>query len=218
MTTFKKGDSVRFKADAKDPDSGIDISNWQGRIAEFQDNGSILIELDSVTLHSMPESYIINCEENGYEWAEYYWPLDEVASAEHRDTLAEREEVYDEIAYRYRWAYLEAEGKDIAKVVGDSDDDGWEVFDKWENHFEEKLDFPFRAEVSEWSSHGSRVKIGDKVKVIGIYEADEHYGILVSCKFRYRKLILPLCDLTVVDKKSPQYDLVHLYAVWFANR
>ncbi len=217
MSKFKIGDSVRFGHDAKDPDSGIDISDWQGRIQKIEKE-SALIDLDGVTLRSIPEQYIIDCEEGGYGWSEYYYPLDELESAEPRDTLEEREEILNEISHQFRWAHLEKEGQNITAIVGDSDDYGWDVFEKWENHFNEKLSFPFRAEINEWDSHSSHVKIGDTVKVTGIHEIDEHYGVLVDCKFRYSKLILPLCDLDVVDKKSPQYDLVKLYAVWFANR
>ena len=218
MKKFKKGASVRFQLGTKDPNTGIDISKWQGRIIEVEDDEIVLIELDSVTLRSLPESYIIYCEEDGYGWGEYYWPTSELESAEPRDSTAEREAVYDEIAHRHRWAHLEEEGQRISKIVGDSDDHSLKAVQKWKKQLNTNLTFPFRAEVSEWSSHGRHVKIGDKVKVLGIDMIDDHYGILVDCKFRYSTLVLPLADLTVADVNAPQHDLVHLYAVWFANR
>jgi hypothetical protein len=53
---FKIGDSVVVKSGVKDPDLGIDIAGWQGRIAEIEKkDSSVGIAWDSMTLKNMPD-------------------------------------------------------------------------------------------------------------------------------------------------------------------
>jgi hypothetical protein len=54
--------------------------------------------------------------------------------------------------------------------------------------------------------------------VHGIELVDDLYGIIVDVRFGLRKYAHPLCNLEVLDKKSPNYQHVMDYAVWFANR
>lgn len=78
--------------------------------------------------------------------------------------------------------------------------------------------FPFYAAVSEWQKPGSVLQVGQKVKVIGIVDLDEGYGVLVKVRKARSVYIFPLCDLEVLPDNSPNHHPVHLYAVWFANR
>lgn len=63
MKKFKPGDSVKVKADVKDPDFGSDVSGWQGRIVDIEPEPSSLVEIqwDSLTLQAMPEDLISRC-------------------------------------------------------------------------------------------------------------------------------------------------------------
>ena len=55
ITPFKKGMCVQFKPGNADPDSGISIAGWSGRIKEVDTGNQMLeIELDSVTLINLP--------------------------------------------------------------------------------------------------------------------------------------------------------------------
>ncbi|PXF59365.1 MAG: hypothetical protein C4B58_03375 [Deltaproteobacteria bacterium] len=58
---FSIDDSVVVKEGTLDPDYGDDISGWQGRIYEIDDNfddSLIRIKWDSITLRNMPCSII----------------------------------------------------------------------------------------------------------------------------------------------------------------
>jgi hypothetical protein len=57
------------------------------------------------------------------------------------------------------------------------------LVEAWEEHLEENLSFPFEAEVSEWQDRGP-LRTGDRVKVKSIFEADDHYSILVEVRRR----------------------------------
>jgi hypothetical protein len=92
-----------------------------------------------------------------------------------------------------------------------------EAFNAWSEYLEKHLSFPLEAKVSEVQRRGP-LQAGDLVKVIGIRDFEDMYGILVDVRVGYRKFVFPLCDLEAVDESSPNYELIDDYAVWFANR
>lgn len=51
-------------------------------------------------------------------------------------------------------------------------------------------------------------------------QLDYEEGLMVKAKriSDNRQFILPLVDLKVTDKKSPNHQLVHDYALWFVNK
>ncbi len=65
---------------------------------------------------------------------------------------------------------------------------------------------------------GSALQAGQQVRVMGIKDVDEWYGVMVKVKKGRASHTFPLCDLEAVSDKSSNHDPVHLYAVWFANK
>jgi hypothetical protein len=216
---FKIGDSVVVNPGVKDPDTGGDIGGWQGRITEFYDEaGTTLIKWDSVTLRSMPFSVIEYSEKEGLDWQAMGIGLDDIEPATARDSERDVERALAEIDKHAHWLGPADEDKRIQAVLDGIDpDDEMALVEAWEEHLDENLSFPFEAEVSEWQDRGP-LRTGERVKVKSIFEADDHYGILVEVRRGREKFIFPLCDLEVTDKQSPNYQFVMDYAVWFANR
>jgi hypothetical protein len=221
MNTFREGDSVRFKDGVRHADLDLDIGGWQGRVEVDLDAAAdniVLVLLDSVTLNGLSEAYIIDAEENGLAWNIYYEAADNLEHTNPRDTLEETEAAYAELSQRYRWFHLGEEGAAIQAIVQEADDYSWKALERWHAYLSKALTFPFKAIISEWSSHGSHVRIGDKVRVQALGEIYDNVGILVTVKRRYSTFELPLCDLKVEDESASQHDPVQLYVVWFANR
>jgi hypothetical protein len=218
---FEIGDSVAVKPGTKDPDTGDDIGGWQGRITEFgqyEGQTTVCIAWDSLTLEEMPRSAIEYAEEEGLDWGVMFLDLDEVEAAAARDTERDVEMALAEIGKHTRWLGAGDEDKRIRAVIEEVDqDDEMALVEAWEEHLDENLSFPFEAEVSEWQDRGP-LRTGDRVKVKSIFEADDHYGILVEVRRGREKFIFPLCDLEVTDQQSPNYQFVKDYAIWFANR
>lgn len=221
---LKIGDSVIVKQGITDPDSGISISGWQGRIDKFEksdeDEATILITLDSITLKSLPTSYIEECEENGYDWSTYYLGLADVEPAKARDTKRDVTKAIEEVENQIGWRILGGEeGRRIQKVLSGIDmRDEWGLLEAWDEYLEEHLSFPFEAEIFEYQR--GRLKTGDKLSVTGIADTDDKYGILVNVKKGPERLVFPLCDLKVIGKNASKSNkqIVSDYAVWFANR
>jgi hypothetical protein len=66
------GDLIVIRPSTVDPDLGLDISGWQGRVIEM-DKGlrgqeMTCIEWDGATLKQMPREIIEKCEEDGLDW------------------------------------------------------------------------------------------------------------------------------------------------------
>lgn len=215
---FQLGDSVRFKDGQQDEESGTEIGGWQGRITEINEKHKVLlIEFDSVTLRSMPREYLEECEEAGLGWSEYYIGFDDVEAVEPRDKKWDVKAAIAELSNSVAWVYLGEEGRAINAILAGADNE-YEQMEAWEKHLQHALSFPFDAEVSEWQKPGSALQAGQKVRVMGIDELDEWYGILVKVKKGRRGYIFPLCDLEVTSVNSPNHDPVQLYSVWFANK
>ncbi|MCI0487236.1 MAG: calcium-binding protein [Blastocatellia bacterium] len=217
---LKKGDSVLVKSGTVDPDSGTDIGGWQGRIRtiEEQDEVLVCVEWDSVTLKNMPGPFIEESEEEGLDWKVMNLFAEDVEPTEPRDTEKDVERAGEEVGKGYAWLSLGEEGKRVQEVLAGIDpDDEMALFEAWEEHLEEELTFPFEAEVSEYQTRGP-LQSGDKVTVKGIHMVTDLYGVLVKIDRKGKRHTFPLCDLEVTDKKSPNYQLVMDYAVWFANK
>ena len=216
---FKAGDSVVVKPGMVDPDFGLEIGGWQGRILEEPGRDDLaLIGWDSITLESMPGSVIEQSEEQGLDWTKMYLEAQEVELTSPRDTEEDVAGAINGLSKEYAWSYLGEQGKRIGKVLAEVDeDDEMATLDVWEEHLSESLVFPFEAEIAEYQDRGP-LQAGDRVKVTGIGLVDELYGVIVDLRRGRRKYAFPLCDLEVKDENSPNYQIVRDYAVWFANR
>jgi hypothetical protein len=219
VMNIKIGDSVIVKPTIQDPDFGLDIGGWQGRVSDVVEDGEVaLIEWDSLTLKDLPDSMIAKCEEDGLSWDEMYLPVIEIELTTARDTNEDVAQIMSHIQANHTWDHLGEEGRGIQKILDHVDpEDEWAILQAWEAHFRKVLHFPFEAEVAEPQDRG-RFTTGDRVVVQEIIAIDEMYGILVKIQYKREVLTFPLCDLEAKDKKSPNYENVHLYVVWFANR
>jgi hypothetical protein len=216
---LRVGDSVVVRPGTMDPDFDADIGGWQGRVLEGPgDDDMILIRWDSITLRAMPDSLIEQSEEQGLNWTEMTLEAHEVELAGPRDTEEDVARAIAELSEKHAWSFLGEEGRRIGKILAGVDpDDEMALLDAWENHLVKHLAFPFEAQVSEYQARGP-LRAGDRVTVRRISTADDLYGIIVRVAHRRRLVAFPLCDLEVTDERSPNYQLVEDYGVWFANR
>ena len=223
-SVYRIGDGVRVKPGIKDPDFGTAIGGWQGRVSNIDASEKetpcvVSIQWDSMTLKNMPATMIEQCEEQGLDWAEMALSANEVEPAKPRDNERDVAKIKEQLSNRYGWVSLGGEGRRIQKVLAATEDD--EDLDEcgaWEEYLDKNLRYPFEAVIAE-SQEREPLRDGDRVIVTGNTDAtDEMYGIIVDVRVGKRKYALPLCDLEATDKKSPNYQLVKDYALWFANR
>ena len=220
QSKFSVGDSVVVKDGVKCPDwEEISIGGWQGRVTQVNEEGGVVIAIkwDSVTLRSVPDHYIEQSEREGFGWDEMYLRPGDVTAAQPRDTEQDITTASDEIESRHAWDSLWEECPSLKEVLGGVDGrDIWACYEAWEKHLRAVLTLPFEAEVCDGDGMGP-IGRGDRVRVLDISGADDHYGVMVKAKRRWRARPFPLCDLDVCDKRSTNYQPVREYRVWFAN-
>jgi hypothetical protein len=212
---FQVGDSVMAKPGILDPDFGIEIGGWQGRITEIEvgQKDTIMIAWDSMTLRHLPDSVIEQSEERGLAWTEMGLEAHEIELTSPRDTEKDVARAIDELSRKHAWSWLGEEGARIGQILDGIDpDDEMALLRRWEKHLKRHLRFPFEAEVAEYQERGP-LQSGNRVTVQKIFDVNDFYGVIVLLTHRRRQYHFPLCDLEVVDETSLNYELVSNYAV-----
>ncbi|MCD6533891.1 MAG: hypothetical protein J7L25_07420 [Deltaproteobacteria bacterium] len=214
---FKTGDLVKVKYGTEDPDFGNDISGWQGNIFEIND-GIIGVNWDSHTLSNFPEKYISQCEEDGLDWEKIYLPRDDIEKSKLHYLANDLEQTINSIRSKHQWDYLGDAGKRIKKILGHIDyEDYFAILETWDKYLNNNLSLPFDAEVSEYQDKGP-LQQGNKIRVYELIRSNENYGIIIKLRLNRKVYHFPLCDITVINKKSNNYILIDDYCTWFANR
>lgn len=216
---IKMGDSVIVKPSVQDPDFGISIGSWQGRISEVLEDGKLVcIDWDSLSLRDIPDLMIAKCEEDGLAWSQMYLQTTEVELATSRDTEEDVAQTMSQIQAQHAWDHLGEEGRRIQQILAHVDpDDESAILEAWDAHLRKVLCFPFESEVTEFQERG-QLRDGDQVIVQGITDIDDLNGILVEIRHKRDVHVFPLCDLEAKDPKSSNHGHVQSYVVWFANR
>jgi hypothetical protein len=216
---FRKGDSVIVKPDIHDPDLGMGIGGWRGIISEVDDAEQLVcVDWDSQTLAAMPGAVIDRCAEQGLGWDQMYLEFGDVQAAPRRDTPAQRAQTLARLHAEHQWGHLGAQGARIQAVIGTVDpDDERAIYKAWETHLRQVLRFPFEAIIAESQDRGP-LHQGDRMTVQAITDIDDLRGLIVACTHQRSRTHFPLCDLEVLDHRSPNHDPVQIYVVWFANR
>lgn len=218
MSQFKIKDSVVVNQDVNDPDFGICIGGWQGRISKIDVQANIIcIEWDSITLRQMPSEVIIQCEEKDLAWQRMHLKLNEVHITQPRDTEEDVQEIIEYLNEKYFWHSFGEEGKRISEVLSRKDDDDeLSALEAWEEYLGEVLNFPFKALISEYQEKGVLQK-DDQVKVWGVEGFEDLYGIIMRVYLGRHKYAFPLFELEPTDKSSTNYQAIEDYKTWFAN-
>ncbi len=220
---YKIGQSVKVKQGVQcsdDPD--FDLSEWQGRVIEIfeEDNEepTVGIKWDSITLNNMPKVFIEKSEREDLNWSVIYLYTYEVESTQPRDSELDANKIRDELEKHFGWLSMGEEGKLIQSVVNSAESfNELDVLKAWKNHLEKNLQFPFKTVVNEYQSKGP-LDQGDLLKVFGIELIDDLYGVIVACRRSRKRYDFPLLDLKVIKENSENAKQVQAYRTWFANR
>jgi len=207
------------KRGVKDPDTDSDIAGWQGRICDiFDDEGTVQIQWDSVTLRNISEAHIAWSEEEGLSWSEMNLEPDELESAIARDTEKEVAAAIKEITAKSGWFHIGGEqGKRIQAIVNSAQSSNdLAILRTWHAYLEKHLVFPFSAKVQEDMS--GPLGQGTRMRVMSIVSLDRTEGTIVAVRHKGGINRLPLCDLAATEAGTEIAQLVDDYSVWFANR
>ena len=127
---FKIEQTVKVKNGVLCPDdSEFDLSGWTGRIIDLveDEEPTIGIEFDSITLKDMPEKFIKKSEREGLDWYRIYLDVNDVKRTKSRDKEQEAKIVRNEIKKRFEWIGIGSEGELIQSVINSA-----ESFKEWD--------------------------------------------------------------------------------------
>jgi hypothetical protein len=97
MMALHVGESVVVKSGILDPDFGLDISGWQGRIEEVDDGDTVFIRWDSITLQGIGMDIIIRCENENLDWQVMTLYKDDIEVSTARDTEADVDRIASQL-------------------------------------------------------------------------------------------------------------------------
>lgn len=213
----KVGDWVRVKPGVKDFDfPQFEMTGWEGRIMEVEKDRSppmYCVKWSQKTRSGFPKKLMKLVEKEGLCLSKMCLFADYFDIIEKPKDEPEIED--DEWDYGFS---PEQNARIAAVIKGIDRDDEDEIFSAWEKYLRSKIAFPFEAVVTPDHEEEDDLVPGDTVKVTGIEDVDDLYGILVNAKKGRMDFVFPLCDLEVKDKKSSNFEPVKDYVVWFANR
>ena len=106
----------------------------------------------------------------------------------------------------------------IKEVIDGIEDDENKCYDAGIEYLNQKLNFPFKAEVVDYQPPGNFFQNGDKLKVTKIYSSEDLYGIIVEVRMNRYKRYFPLCDLDALDLEDEATQALEDYKTWFGNR
>jgi len=204
---MKVGNSVRIKDGNTDPDTGMKLDGFVGRIKEYLASNLVNIEWDSVSLQSLPDGYIKSTIKDGADYLSYNIEPKDLEICAARDKPADVIKMVRKLGEK--WDNFEEFGE-LADLIEEIGEEGWEEY------LEGEITFPFRATYEdEYRKYEDR----DNVKVLKIHDYDDHYGIIMKCKIDIGTLYFPLCELTANDGESEETKAaVDLYGEYFWNR
>jgi hypothetical protein len=218
---YKIGQTVKVKNGVFCPDdSEFNLSGWTGRIIELVENEepTVCIEFDSITLKNMPEKFVKKSEQEGLDWSNIYLDVREVEPTKSRDTEQDAKNIRNEINKRFEWIGIGSEGELIQSVINSAESfKEWDALKAWKKYLEKDLQFPFETFIHENWGRGP-LNEGDILKVFRIELVDDHYGIIVACRKERKRYDFPLVDLKLTEEKSINADIIEAYRTWFANR
>lgn len=128
---------------------------------------------------------------------------------------SEQDNLYSLESKRMEKLYEEQEHRVNDFIYNCGSEDDVEIEETWCKLLEEKLQFPFEAEVVDELDY---LEEGDIVKVIGIEGIFDLYGIVVKARIGRKQYSIPLSLLEPIEKDSNNHQLIDDYSFWFCNR
>lgn len=220
---LKINDTVIVKENVLFPeDESLCIAGWKGKIIEIDVEDAVekfvTVKWDAETLKQIPEFYIKQSLIEGLDFETLILDLNDVKYYKYKFDEKERQKIASDLDKKFRWFSEGEEGERILKVIENVDYDNYnELYKRWNDYLKQKLTFPFKAIITDCEDN-SKFRQDDKVIVKAIKKIDPHLGIIVDIEHKKKKHQFPLCDLEVINDKSPNYEPLSDYCYWFCNR
>jgi hypothetical protein len=217
---LKINDSVKVKPGIKDPDTGkYDMSHWQGRICDIEEQEGypllITIAWDSLTLKSMPKSFVEESIRDGYAFEEMNLYVHDVERTEPRDMLHDSDEIVRSLEDLFAWVEIGKQAKRI-QAVEDACLNDFDLIHHWFALLAKNLEIPCKV-IYKGGSNAS-LQPGTEITLNGLLDANDKEGIIGTAIFNRRSVQVRLCEVAPVKNAPQDVEALEDYLVWFAKR
>ncbi len=210
---FKEGTSVKIAKRVYDPESGIDLSGFIGRIEGvfLGDDLEVMyeIELDSLSVNKLPLIYVKEMVHEEEDFQNFEVAETDLKKCQARDSKEDTFGAYRILLHQYLWYYLDkATQKRLQTILLQHpelmDYENWEIFLK------KQFKFPLNVQ-----SRGLiDFRKGEKLKMTRLAGLNEQVGLIADVKYRNRPGNYPLFDLVSVGKDKKLKQLFDDYLAW----
>jgi hypothetical protein len=217
---FPLGSSVKIIADRllEDDPFGINLKGLQGRLTEafhFQESTLYTIQLDSVSLRSLPEAFVRKCCEDEYGSFTFFEVEEETLEpATPRDTPEEATATHRHLFHYHFWGDVETNdaAARIYRIMMKSPT--LTDTDNWLDYFAKEVQFPFDAQVEGLTFQN--IEPGTRVEVLGIEgnDPEDEFGLIASIRKGRAILSYPLCELMPLFHDDPKGQALNDYRLW----
>lgn len=159
----------------------------------FEEEGTVMIHWDRLTLERMPLAHIAWCEEECLDWSAMTLAAEEVVPATARETEEEVVQACRTIESQTNWSYLGGEqGQRVQALVNraeDKDDDD-SMMQTWHTHLTKHLTCPFTATVTEEQRGPTRrqccrlLQYLQRNLMVVLFQGKEEVARIIDCQIR----------------------------------
>jgi len=183
IDTIKIGQYVSVKKGIKDPDFDYPLDGWQGTVTEVsKKKGLITIQWDGKTLLDTPTPYLQEIISGGYDYELMTLSIKELEPATKRPTTTQETSAFAAKIYWIDFHGASETDKDYAKIFRGVDIKNENaLLQRWMEHLNDDLQFPFETEVAETERGGLR--LGTKIKLLDLDDYDDMYAASISNSF-----------------------------------
>lgn len=162
---LKKGDFVRTKEAIVLDGHDEAMFQWGGEVVGDSKKVVVEVKFDAPSLGNLPDSYIEECEEEGYHWDTYFFEIEEVEKIERRDTPQQLEAVKKVITQKV----IDIEESETAEYNA--------LMKTWSAEFEKSRFFDEMTEYQKENANFATEIFGDLMKNYQWLESPEEWTV-----------------------------------------
>ena len=210
---FKEGASVKIAKRVYDPETGIALGGFIGRIEEIflGENSEVMyeVELDSLSVNKLPSAYVKEMVTAEEDFQNFNIAETGLKKCQARDTNEDTHGAYRTLLHQYLWYYLdESTQKRFQTILLQKtelmDYENWEIF------LRNQIKFPVNVK-----SRGMlEFRKGERLYITKLEGYNEEVGLIVNVDYRNRPGNYPLYDLMPVAKDKQLQQIFDDYLTW----
>lgn len=198
---FKEGSSVKIAKRIYDPETGIALGGFIGRIEEIflGENSEVMyeVELDSISVNKLPSIYVKEMVVEEEDFQNFNIAETSLKKCQARDTKEATYGAFRTLFHQYLWHHLAESTQERFQAIL-LQKPALMDYENWEIYLKKQLKFPMNVK-----SRGLlEFRKGEKLYITKLAGYNEEVGLIADVDYRNRPGNYPLYDLMPVTKNK----------------